>query len=525
MKNKIARPVNRRARSYDSQLLRIRTENRRVGGLKTLLVAFIIALQLALIISLYIWLGMVFKWYLVASFVLSILTCIYVLSSRRNGLSKCVWIMFILLGFTFAYVLYFLSDERIFFYRPKKRYMRVFKSAEKYVAEYREPKASKKVISDCKYLYNAGKFTAYTNTDVRYFSAGAQLFDDIIERLKSAEKFIFLEYFIISDGVLLNRIFDVLKERAACGVDVRIIYDDMGSHRTLSHKMKKKMRDAGIKLRPFNRLLARFSVAMNYRDHRKIVVVDGKTAYSGGSNLADEYINEKRMHGYWKDTGVRLDGEGVDSFTLIFLRQWEFITDVTEDYSPFFGHFERHENDAVVVPYADGLDFVYPVGKNVYENIISGANEKLWIMTPYFIPDDTVTSLIVNRAAAGVDVRIVLPDVPDNKFVYAVSRNNAEKLLAAGVKVYCMKNAFVHSKLCLSENCCVIGSINMDLRSFYQQFECAVYLSDGGVMTDAAADFEETFLNCERITLDTQKRNNVLFRIFAGVMQIFAPLM
>lgn len=521
----IRAPRPGKVHSQDYKVVKIRTERNGLGALRTLLIAGLIAIQAAVLVCLYIFLSLAFRWYLIVSFALSLITCVYVLSSSRNGLSKAVWILFLLLAFSFGYLLYFLSDERIFFRRARRRYREVFARAQGYLPARREPAASLPVRRDARFLYEAGKFAAYEDTAVRYFPSGAQLFDDVLERLEGAEKFIFIEYFIVADGVLLERMFDILGEKAQNGVDVRLIYDDMGSHGTLTGKMKRRMRDAGIRLQPFNRLIPRFSVALNFRDHRKIVVIDGKTAYSGGSNLADEYINEKRMHGYWKDTGIRLDGPAADAFTLFFLRQWDFLTGAREEYAPFLGRAEPRAGCGTVIPYADGLDFPLPVGKNVYENIIASAQEKIYIMTPYFIPDEVVTQLLASKARAGVDVRIVLPGIPDKALVYSVSRNNAEKLIDAGVKVYCMKDSFVHSKLLLSEHCAVVGSVNFDLRSFYQQLECAVYTDDPSLREAVQSDFAETFSLSERIAEGTRRRKNVFNRIAAGVLQLFAPLM
>lgn len=519
------KPIAKRRYGAGGRAVRIRTESNGLRPLKTVIIVLMIALQIGFLITLNVLFSLAFKVYLILSFTLSLLTCVYCLSSQRNGLSKAVWIMLLLLGFSFGFIIYLMSDERIFFHRAKKRYRAVFARTDKYCPEYAASDASEEVENDCRYLYSAGKFAAYKDTAVRYFPSGAQLFDDVLNRLETAEKFVFIEYFIIADGVLLNRVLDVLEPKAQGGVDVRIIYDDMGSHSVLSRKAKKRMKSAGIKLTAYNRLVPRFNVELNFRDHRKMIIVDGKTAYTGGSNLADEYVNEKRMHGYWKDTGLRMDGAAVDGLSLIFLRQWEYLTKKAEEYEPFFNNFERFENSSVVVPYADGLDFEKPIGKNVYENVICGANRQLWIMTPYFIPDDTITGLLKNKAAAGVDVRIILPAVPDKIFTYAVTRNNAEKLLSCGVKVYCMKHSFVHSKLVLSENCAVVGSINFDLRSFYQQFECGVYTNDSGVLADVENDFENTFVKCQRIDETNGKRAKLYNRIFAGVLQVFAPLM
>ena len=381
------------------------------------------------------------------------------------------------------------------------------------------------VERDCVYLNNAGGFNIYRETELEYFPSGASFFDDLLEKLAKAQKFIFLEYFIVSDGSLLNRFFDVISGCVSRGVDVRLIYDDMGSHKPLSHRAKVKFKKIGVKIVAFNRLVPIVSVALNYRDHRKIVVIDGQTAYTGGCNLADEYVNEKRLHGYWKDNGIRLDGRAVDGLTIIFLRQWEYLNKVREDYSVFLNKAESKDCNSVVVPYADGLDFELPIGKSVYENIISVSKERIYIMTPYFIVDDTITNILINKALSGVDIRIILPEIPDKSFVYGVTRNNAEKLMDYGVKVYVMKNAFVHSKVLITENCAVVGSINMDLRSFYQQFECAVYTDDKRFMSAVIADFENTFKDSELITEKNKLRKHALYRAFAGLMQVFAPFM
>ena len=522
MKNK----YSHKAQATNVGVVKVKTEGKGLGALKTLMVATLILLQVLLLIYVYVSFAMAFKWYLTASFVASLITCIYVLSSKKNGLSKAVWIIFLLLGFMFAHVIYLLSDDRFFFYRARKRYHKIFKKSEKYfINNDIDQSVSKAVENDCNFFKNCGKFSVCKNTLLNYFPSGAQLFDDVIERLKSAEKFIFIEYYIISDGVLLKRISDILKEKASNGVDVRIIYDDMGSHGTLTKKTKKELLESKIKMQAFNRLVPLFSVALNYRDHRKMIIIDGKTAYTGGCNLADEYINEKRLYGYWKDNGLRLDGQAVDSFSLIFLRQWEFLSKKEEDYSIFFNHYATYKKDSVVVPYADGLEYSLHIGKQVYENIISNAREKLYIMTPYFIPDEILTGILINKAISGVDVRIILPAVPDKKVVYGVSLNNAEKLSELGVKVYLMKNAFVHSKVVMSENSVVVGSINIDLRSFYQQFECAVYSNDKTLMEQVEKDFIQTIEDSEKITYDNRRRNNVIYRLAAGALQIFAPLM
>ncbi len=506
--------------------VRIKTENNKAGAIKKLIIGGLIALNLAFIIYLNISFAFAFWWWMLLCFVLSLVNCVYVLSSNRNGLSKAVWIIFLLVCFSFSNLIFWLSDERIFFRKAKKRYNAVFERTKQYEKPsdnifYTEDSVKK----DCNYLYSTGKFPARTNSDAKYFSSGSLFFDDVLERIKCAKNFIFIEFFIVSDGVLLDRFFHVIKQKVKEGVDVRLIYDDMGSKGTLSIKAKERLKKAGVKLKPFNKLIPLFLVGLNYRDHRKIIAVDGETVYTGGSNLADEYVNEKRMHGYWKDTGVRIDGKAVDEFTLMFLRQWEALNRVKEDYGKFLNHYKETQSKSVVVPYADGPEFDKAIGKGVYANLIANANEFVYVMTPYFIVDDGLTDLIINKALSGVDVRIILPGVPDKVFVYNVTRSNAEKLIEYGVKIYVMTNSFVHSKVVITENAAAVGSINMDLRSFYQQFECSVYTDDKSFRKAVLEDFEDTFNDCTEISEQNMYRKKFGHRFLAGVTQLIAPFM
>lgn len=522
--SRLGRNTIRKAVYNDYKVVRIQTETNGWGAIKTLIVVGLLALQLSVIVLIYVFLSYLLKWYMAFSYALCLVTCVYVLSTNKNSLSKAVWILFILLSFGFGYIIYFLSDERIFFGRSKRRYAAIFSRAEKF-KDISSPVDRPETACDVSYLQNTGGFVAYNDAKLKYFPSGATFFDDVLNTLRGAQKFIFMEMYIISDGVLLDRVYDVLSEKAAEGVDVRIIFDFIGCHKTLGAASKKKLKKAGVKLQEFNRLTPRFSVALNIRDHRKFIIVDGRTAYTGGVNLADEYINEKRMFGYWKDSGIKVEGRAVNAFTLFYLRQWDFVTRTEEEYAPYMNASDCHSGESLVIPYVDGLEFDYRIGKNVYENMITGARRCVFIMTPYFIPDDSFVQLLVNKALSGVDVSLVIPGIPDKSFVYSVTRNFAEKLLDSGVKVYCMKNSFVHSKVMLTENCAVVGSINCDLRSFYQQFESAVYTDDKVVMDDIERDFEYTISNSEQITDQNRMRKNLLHRIYAGLLHLVAPFM
>ena len=527
MSNKKIAARRREARSHspDARVVKIRTEGKGNGVFKTLFIGLLILAQIALLLTLYLGFLGSFVWYQLAAFIISFLCCLRVLSSDKTGQTKTVWILFLLLFYTFSFIAYIMSDETVCFGWAKRRYKKIFNRTSQLDLEYHEVYGVSDVVKkDTEYLWNTGNFTAYTNSQLKYYPSGAGLFDDVLESLKTAQKFIFIEFFIVTDGVLLNRFYDILSKKAAEGVEVRFICDGMGSHRTLSLKMRKKLKKAGVKLKFFNRIVPLFTFALNLRDHRKIVVVDGKVAYTGGCNLADEYVNEKRMHGYWKDAGLKVEGEAVRGLSLTFLRQWEFVTKKVEDYSPFLETIPV-EGSSAVVPYADGKDYKHNICKGVFANIIAGATQKLYIMTPYFVPDEDTSNLLAQKALSGVDVRLVLPEVPDKSYVYSVSVDNAERLLSSGVKVYKMRRAFVHSKVMLSENCAVVGSANIDLRSYYNQFENMVYFNDASAMEEVARDFEKTFTVSEEITEDNATRKKRLPRYIAAVLRIFSPLM
>ncbi len=523
--NKSVTNIKNLTTSQDFDVVKIKTERNSLGVLNTIIVLLLIAVQLALLVLSSIYFSSVFQILAILSIILTLITCLYVLSTDKNSQSKPVWILFLLTCFTFGYIIYFISNEKVFWGRYKKRYERILINSYNYQKASNIETNNKITKKECVYLEKAGNFAAYKDTDAKYFSSGTLMFDSVIEDLKNAKKFIFIEFFIFSDGVLLKRILNILSEKVKQGVDVRIIYDDLGSHGSLKYKTKKAIKNTGIKIHSFNKLLPKFSAMLNYRDHRKIIVIDGKVAYTGGTNLADEYINEKRMYGYWKDAGIRVDGAAVEAFTLMFLRQWEFVTKQSINYANYLGLAEKRKNTSVFVPYADGLEYADNIGKNVYTNMIANANEKIYIMSPYFVIDDTINNLLINKAKSGVDVRIVLPEIADKKIVYIISRNNAEKLIKHGVKIYTMKNSFVHSKVMFTENSAVVGSINMDLRSFYQQFESAIYTNDDGVMRSIEEDFNETFEKSLRLNNTNLKRNKLSFKIIAGITNIISPFM
>lgn len=519
----MSKKYSKASRSPDKSVLKIRTEkNAFFGTLKVAVVAILVLLQLAIQIGLYGIFATASWVYSLIALALSIISCIFLLSSNRSTTSKAVWMFLILLLYQIGFILYIITNDKVFFRRPRKRFKEVFAWAEPQRPEYSTPEISdQRLKEDCEYLKRVGGFTPFTATQAKYFPSGGKLFDDVLEKISKAEKFVFIEFFIISDGVLLERFIKLLSEKVKAGVDVRIIYDDLGS-RSFTRKTRRRIKKCGIKLMTFNKLIPMVNVVLNIRDHRKIIVVDGKYAYTGGANIADEYTNESRLYGYWKDEGIRVAGEAVDGFTLMFLRQWDFLTRKLSNYGQFFKLYEQQKNNSVCVPFSCGLDRDVYVGKELYLNVIAKAQERLYLMTPYLVPDDAIFNMLCNKAQSGCDVRVVLPEIPDKPYVYAVSLDFAARLEEKGVKILLMRDSFVHSKVLLTDYCAIVGSINIDMRSFYQQFESALYTGDKQTLREVGEDFEKTFAECERLT---KKKNNAKNRLLALLLKVVSPLM
>ncbi len=511
------------ARSPDKSVLKVRTEKNGIfGTLKVASVAILVILQLSLQIFLFSVFSFASWIFMLISFVLSVISCIFLISSNRSPASKTVWIFIILIFYNIGFLLYIVTNDKFFFRKPRKRFKEVFARSEVQRLEYAKPQISDdRAKEDCEYLKRMGGFMPFTATDTHYFPSGGQFFDDILEKISQAEKFVFIEFFIISEGILFERFISILTEKVNSGVDVRIIYDDLGS-RSFPRRQRKRIKKCGIKLMTFNKLVPAVNLVLNIRDHRKIIVVDGKVAYTGGANLADEYTNERRHFGYWKDGGVRVSGEAVDGFTLMFLRQWDFLTRSFGEYAPYLKNYEKSGNDSVSVPFSCGLDRDVFIGKELYLNVISKAQGKLYLMTPYLVPDEALFNMLANKAQSGCDVRIIIPEIPDKPYVYVVSLDYASRLAERGVKILLMRDSFVHSKVLLTDYCAIVGSINIDLRSFYQQFESALYTNDGATMQGLGEDFEKTFEECVPMT---KKKNNALNRFFALILKVVSPLM
>ncbi len=379
------------------------------------------------------------------------------------------------------------------------------------------------------YLCKYANAPIYQNTETTYFPSGEENFPYILEELKKAEHFIFMEYFIIAEGRMWNSILEVLKEKAAAGVDVRLIYDDVGCMTLLPYDYYKTLRSYGIKCEAFNPFVLFFSIVMNNRDHRKILVIDGHTAFTGGINLADEYINEKERFGYWKDTGIRLRGDAVWNLTTMFLHTWNALCPTDTDLEQFrpqkYIDFVP-ESDGFVQPYGDSPLDLENVGENVYLNIINMSEQYVYMCTPYLIIDNEMMTALCLAAKRGVDVRIVTPHIPDKKFAFMLTQSYYGQLIEAGVKIYEFKPGFIHAKSFVSDDTtATVGTINMDYRSLYLHFECGVYLyrtrSVGQIKEDTLQTIEQSIPITKQTLRERYRPGKVLMQ---ALLRLLAPL-
>ncbi len=385
------------------------------------------------------------------------------------------------------------------------------------------------VAQQSKYIRDWAQFPLYRNSRTKYYPCGEVMFGDMLEAMRRAEKFIFLEYFIIEDGKMLRAILDILKEKVRQGVCVRLIYDDVGCIKTLPQNFEQSRRDIGVECAAFNPFRPILSIILNNRDHRKILVVDGQVGFTGGINIADEYINEKERFGYWKDAGVEVKGEAVFSLTAMFLEMWNYIRGTSEDYYRYLPKvYNKKENtmDGFVQPYSDTPLDHENVSENIYLNIINHAKKYVYIFTPYLIVDNEMTVALQNAAKCGVDVRIVTPEIPDKKLVFLLTQSYYEQLIQNGVRIYQYKPGFIHAKCFVCDDkVATVGTVNLDFRSLYLHFECGVFMYCSQAVMQLKQDALDTIGKSGEISMDFCKRRNIMIRMVQSVLRLFAPLM
>ena len=378
------------------------------------------------------------------------------------------------------------------------------------------------------YLSHQLGFPTYRNTEVEYFPVGEDKFASMIKELEKAEKFIFMEYFIVEEGIMWDTILEILKRKVNEGVEVRFMYDGMCAFDLLPYSYPKKLQKFGIKCKMSNKIRPFVSTIQNNRDHRKICVIDGQTGYVGGVNLAYEYINEKERFGHWKDTAVLLRGDAVQSLTMIFLQMWDVDMRGVEPYGKYLTKKAESLNDRLgyVIPYADSPFDHENVGEEVYFHILNHAKKYVHIMTPYLILDNEMLTTLIRAAKSGIEVIIIMPHIPDKWYVYQLAWNAYQELLESGVKIFEYTPGFIHAKsFVVDDELAVLGTINLDYRSLYLHFECATLIYHCNVIQTMLADFLKTQRKSQPITLEDCKNRKWYQKCNSYVLGLLAPLL
>lgn len=465
--------------------------------------------------------------------IISILVVLYIVSKRDKGAYKTLWV-FLILSFPILGGLLYLMVK---FQTPTKKMQRDIQRIQEVTRalyplpddsyiDAREKTGSH--FSQVRYLQNYAGFPVYSNTQTTYLELGECFHERLLQELEKAEHYIFLEFFIIQDGVFWGSILEVLKRKVSQGVKVRVLYDDLGCFIMLPTDFVQQMEKLGMECAMFNPFRPFLTMKQNNRDHRKIVVIDGKAAFTGGINLADEYINAREKYGHWKDSGVLLEGKAAWSFTLMFLEMWELCTKCGEDiasYYPWQFTGCNMEPDGLVIPYADSPMDSENVGEHVYLQILNEAQDYVYINTPYLILDDSMVSALCLAAKRGVDVRIVTPHRWDKFLVHMTTRSYYRELIRAGVKVYEYSNGFIHAKSFVSDDLiATVGTTNLDFRSLYLHFECGTWMYGSRAVMQVREDFVETLATCQQIQ-EKDCAKNPAAKLFQEVLRLFAPLM
>lgn len=470
-------------------------------------------------------------YYIVAA-VFSAGMVLYLLNSSTDPTSKITWLVVIMLMPAFGALLLAYTRSDVGHRVLRGRFAQVSAQTRTAISQNDETlsrfeKASPEAVGLARYLIRTGCHPVCANGGVSYFPLGEDKFKAMLTELEKAEKFIFLEYFIIDEGLMWGRVLEILARKAKEGVDVRLMYDGTCEFSLLPHNYPKRLEQLGIKCKMFAPISPFVSTHYNYRDHRKILVIDGHTAFNGGVNLADEYINRKERFGHWKDTAVMVKGEAAKSFTLMFLQMWN----VSEP-EISLGSFletplpEAEQEEGFVIPYGDCPLDDERVGEWLYMDLLNRARNYVHIMTPYLILDGEMETALKFAAERGVDVRLILPGIPDKKMPYALAKTHYASLLRSGVKIYEYSPGFVHAKVfSVDGKEAVVGTINLDYRSLYHHFECATYLNGCPCIADIEKDFQDTQAKCRQVSQETIKQEKLIVKLAGILLKFVAPLL
>lgn len=466
--------------------------------------------------------------------VFSILIMLYVFEKdNMNPSYKIIWIIVMAVFPVSGALFYFLWGDTKVTRKQKKRFEQIADRLQRRVVSYGQQSdsieiADRGLAKQARYLERNGWAPVYENTAVRYYDMGAAMFRDMLADLRGARDSIFLQYFIIDQGYMWDSVLEILKEKAKNGVDVRIIYDGWGCLINLPEGYEKTLRRYGIKTYIFNDVKFSMHIGdylmLNHRDHRKIMVIDSTIAYSGGINIADEYINVVERFGVWKDTGFRLEGDAVWSMSTTFLNTWEYVSRTAADYDSYRPKYSM-EADGIVQPYFDTPLDKINLCENTYLNVINNAKKYVYIATPYLVIDNEMITALTIAARSGIDVRIVVPGIPDKWYVHYVTQSYYRVLLEAGVKIYEYIPGFIHAKMYVSDDIqAIVGGANTDYRSMYLNFENCCSFYGGGIVEEVKKDFEDTISHSRQVTLKDVENTSFIKRLIQLFLRVWSPM-
>ena len=457
------------------------------------------------------------------------------MNKNQNPSYKIAWIIPILALPVLGVLLYLFVHTQVGVKAIHRRLLEERKMTKKFLVQNGEvvreiKKQDELMASTVYYMHQVAGFPVYRGLNTCYFPFGEDKYQDLLVELKKAKKFIFLEYFIIGRGKMWDSILEILKEKVKENVEVRVMYDGMCSIVLLPYDYPKQLKKMGILCKEFMPIKPVVSTHQNNRDHRKICVIDGRVAYTGGVNLADEYINQKERFGVWKDNAVKIEGEAVDNFTIMFLEMWN-VDSISgyEEYGKYLGYSREVSElkmDGYVIPFGDSPLDNQAIGENIYLDILNQAKKYVHIMTPYLVLDYSLMSALIHAAQRGVDVVIMMPHIPDKKLIYYLGRSYYADLIQNGVKIYEYTPGFVHAKMMVSDDeKAVVGSINLDYRSLYLHFECACLFYQTKAISHMENDFQETLKQCQKIQLSDVFHYPLWKRAVGRVLRFFSPLL
>lgn len=462
--------------------------------------------------------------------ILALVLIMILINSNMIVEGQLIWIIVILIFPLFGLVVY----NMFVWHKAPKRHRKYYDQVKNKVTVMNKQTVQEKqelkeqlgkFYGQFEYIHNTTRLKTYANTQVKYLHLGEVFYEELVKELEKATSYIFMEYFIIERGEMWKKILNILTKKVKEGVEVRLMYDDLGTIHKLPSNYAKRLNKLGIKCVKFNSFVPIMSATHNNRDHRKITVIDGKVGFVSGLNIADEYINVVKLYGYWKDTGVKVTGEAVESLLLMFLQSYNVQTQKLEDFKPYVKTIKPVKAKGYVCPFGDGPRYFYNdyIAENVYLNMINQAENYIWITTPYLILDSKLTNALCAAAKRGVDVRIITPHIPDKKAIFLVTRSSYKTLQTSGVKIYEYEKGFIHSKQFICDDqLAIVGTINLDYRSLLHHYECGVLMYNTDCLKDIKRDFEYMFTTS--INMRGFKQNAVT-RIFCALLKAFTPLL